>query len=150
MKLFILGLVLYFFLKLPSFSKGSKTKINRLEIITEEPEKSIQNLIELKKERNNLIFELVDEKRTLNEILSETLSETLGETLSAFPMGNENLVLKAFEEWLNSRDDLAASFAAYVRLYDPKLEPQYQGSNTDEFRNQCLMKAVDNSTWIHY
>src|ERR1700733_13002036 len=83
---------------------------------------------------NDLTFELSEGKETLDGFLSKKLSKQV------FIEKDEILVsiFKALENWLKKKEYPVSTFTTYVRLYDPNLEPQYKGSNIDEFRNQCL------------
>ena len=143
MNLFVLVLFLCSFLAICEGSNND-IEIERFTIHVEESIKDIEidssvgnSSIELEISANNLIFECLGNKTTLNQFLIEQLSKNEINEKVLMP------ILKAFEEWLKSRDDPAVSFAVYVRLYDPSKTIGEQGTKSEAFRAKCFIKLAE-------
>ena len=99
-------------------------------------QESVNCNIKLIAEGDKLTFKLAEKTRILEEFLIEELFN---------PFVNETLilVLRALDAWLKRRPNPAASFAVFVKIYDPSKTIGEQGTKSEEFRVECFLQLAE-------
>ena len=132
MKILVLVSALCFFLKVISTSKSSAT--DKLNETNTKFEIGVEMI--LREKEDNIILELLDIEIPMDEFLKRQLCKNEINKKAIVP------VLQIFESWLKEKTHPVADFAKFIKLYDPSLKPEEQGSSIDTFKTQCLWKLV--------